>query len=231
MLEDDDALREDILLPALTDYGFRTTGARSARELYRLMLDHRFDIVVLDIGLPDEDGISVAAHLRKNSSMGLVMLTASRERQDHIRALTESVDAFLNKPVDPEVLAATLHSLSRRLELRAPEIVRNTGDETSPDWRLESGGWRLVSPNEQIIALTSPERSVLVTLMEQPGQPTSRDELIERLTCNIYDFDPHRLDMLIHRLRRKVEKQTGEKPPLLTARGAGYVFAVDTSAS
>lgn len=232
ILEDDDALREDILMPALTDYGFRVTGACSARELYRLMLDHRFDLIVLDLGLPDEDGISVAAHLRETGNMGLLMLTASREKRDRIQALQESVDAFLTKPVDLDILAATLHSLARRLQLN-PEPAPTPCSPAPPQgprlpWRLEANGWLLVAPDGQSIALTTPERDVLVSLMDTTGKPVSREDLIKVLTRNVYDFDPHRLEMMVHRLRRKVEKQAGQPLPLLTVRGTGYLFATES---
>lgn len=233
VLEDEDVLREKILLPALRDFGFQVTGAASAGELYRHLVVQQFDIILLDIGLPDEDGISVARHLRSTSNVGLVMLTGNRGREDRIRALQESVDAFLSKPVDIDVLGATLHSLARRLRLNGPATVASGSIESSMPagprgWQLEAGGWRLISPGERVVALTVPEHDLLLTLMSEIGRPVARETLIEALTRNIYDFDPHRLEMMVHRLRRKVEKQTGEALPLLTARGTGYLFAGDT---
>lgn len=228
VLEDDDALREDILIPALADYGFQVCGARSARELYRLMLDHRFDLVVLDLGLPDEDGISVASHLRDAGDTGLVMLTASREKRDRIRALEESVDAFLIKPVDPEILAATLHSVARRLKSSALPVTRAAAPSTATPWRLEANGWLLVAPDGQSVPLTTPEHDLLAALMHETDRPITRDDLISVLTRNVYDFDPHRLEMMVHRLRRKVKKQTGQTLPLLTVRGTGYLFAAES---
>lgn len=223
VLEDDEELRERILLPALLDYGFKVTGAGSAAELYRHMISQSFDIVVLDLGLPDEDGLSVSRYLRSASpGIGLVMLTGSREKNDRIQALRESVDAFLGKPVDVDVLAATLHSLARRLQQPAQQAQPV---ETPPGWHLEASGWRLIAPNDRIVALTAPEHCVLAVLMEHIGEPVPRESLIEALTKDIYDFDPHRLEMMIHRLRRKAQGQTGEALPLLTARGAGYLFA------
>lgn len=225
VLEDDEELRERILLPSLGDYGFKVTGAGSAAELYRHMISQRFDIVVLDLGLPDEDGLSVARYLRSASpTIGLVMLTGSREKKDRIQALRESMDAFLSKPVDVDVLAATLHSLSRRLEQPTARAPTRTSDVVT-GWQLEASGWRLISPNDRIVALTAPEHCVLAVLMAHIGEPVPRKSLIEALTQDIYDFDPHRLEMMIHRLRRKAQDQTGEVLPLLTARGTGYVFA------
>lgn len=230
ILEDDDALREDILIPALADYGFQVRGACSARELYRLMLSHRFDLVVLDLGLPDEDGISVAAHLRGTGDIGLVMLTASHEKHDHIRALEESVDAFLTKPVDLDVLAATLHSLARRLRPDSPAMAGSAPATAAPSssWHLEANGWLLVTPDAQSVALTTPEHDLLAALMHKTDTPFARDDLISVLTRNVYDFDPHRLEMMVHRLRRKVKKQTGHALPLLTVRGTGYLFATES---
>jgi len=228
VLEDDEDLREQILLPALRDYGFAVTGAGSAAELYRHMISQQFDIVVLDLGLPDEDGLSVAKYLRSVSSVGLVMLTGSREKQDRIRALQESVDAFLGKPVDVDILAATLHSLARRLHAPAADAAREEA-KSQPGWHLEASGWRLIAPNESIVALTAPEHCVLTMLMAHIGEPVPRESLIQALTTDIYDFDPHRLEMMIHRLRRKAQDQTGNALPLLTARGTGYLFAGDSA--
>jgi DNA-binding response OmpR family regulator len=112
VLEDDAQLREGIVLPGLRYFGFQVTGAGSAAELYRHMLTKRFDMVVLDIGLPDESGLNVVKHLREISSLGIVMLTGNTGMDDHVGALTRGADAFLNKPVNIEVLAATLHSVS-----------------------------------------------------------------------------------------------------------------------
>lgn len=229
VLEDDVELRERILLPALKDYGFVVTGAGSAAELYRHMISTQFDIVVLDLGLPDEDGLSVSKYLRSVSkSIGLIMLTGSREKKDRIRALQESVDAFLSKPVDVDVLAATLHSLARRLQTPTPDATRPAA-ESPPGWHLEASGWRLIAPNDSIVALTAPEHCVLTLLMANIGEPVPREALIEALTKDIYDFDPHRLEMMIHRLRRKAQDQSGAALPLLTARGTGYLFAGEVS--
>lgn len=227
VLEDDADLREDILLPGLRDFGFEITGAGTAAELYRHMLRQPFDMIVLDIGLPDEDGLSVVRHLRELSDMGIVMLTGQRTREDRIRALSDGADAYLAKPADVEVLAATLHSLSRRMQGR-PAQSQAVTPKAEGHWHLDTDGWCLVAPSGAVVALTVPERSVLHTLIDRAGAPVGREALIAGLTSDVYDFDPHRLDMVIHRLRRKISEQTGETAPLVTARGAGYIFVTET---
>jgi DNA-binding response OmpR family regulator len=222
VLEDNAQLREAILLPGLRDFGFEVTGAGTAAELYRHMLRQRFDIVVLDIGLPDEDGITVARHLREISSVGIVMLTGNRGRRDHVRALEVGADAYLSKPVDIEVLAATLHSLRRRLASR-----QDGAGETAPampGWHLETDGWCLVAPGGTSLALTAPERQLMASLIEAGGQAVSREALIAALCGNVYDFDPHRLEMLVYRLRKKSADAGAGPLPLLTSRGNGYLF-------
>ena len=225
VLEDDEALREEILLPALSDYGFSTQGAASAAELYRHMLSQHFDMVVLDIGLPDEDGLTVARHLRTMSDIGIVMLTGSMDRQHQIQALHSGADGYLIKPVDLDVLGAALHSLARRMAPPAHGIIA----EQSPvsRWRLEADGWRLVSPRGKIVALTAIEQCVLTTLTSTSDEPVPRESLIQALNHSRYDCDPHRLEMIIHRLRRKVLSQTNEMLPLLTVRSKGYMLPRD----
>jgi DNA-binding response OmpR family regulator len=219
LLEDDLLLRDRILVPKLERYGFSIDPFGTAAELYASLPQQTYDIVVLDIGLPDEDGFSVTRRLRSaQPELGIVMLTGRGEAPDHIRGLTEGADAYLTKPVDIEVLTATLHSLARRLQSIAPGAAMPGG------WQLDTHGWCLLSPGGQLIALTKTERRLVARLMEAPGQVVPREALIAALTSNIYDFDPHRIDSLVHRLRRKVSERTGESLPLVAVHGEGYVM-------
>jgi two-component system, OmpR family, response regulator PhoP len=231
VLEDHAELRQEILLPALRDYGFRVQGAGTAAELYRVISRQHLDIVVLDVGLPDEDGFAVAQRLRSLSDIGIVMLTGREGRQNHLAALRSGADFYLIKPVDLDVLAATLHNLARRLSPSTD--VRETGAGTARPvrWKLEAGGWRLVSPRGKVLALTAAEQCVAATLAAEKGSPVSRDSLIDALARGAHDFDAHRLQMMIHRWRRKAIDSTGEALPLVTLRRDGYVLTCDSDAS
>ncbi|MFK2901638.1 response regulator transcription factor [Dyella jejuensis] len=231
VLEDHEELRREVLLPALRAHGFRVQGAATAAEFYRLMLAQRFDIVVLDIGLPDEDGLAVAKHLRSVSDIGIVILTGHEGRHHHLRALQSGADFYLVKPVDLDLLAATVQNLARRLPARQ---VRDAAPIPMQPlrWRLEAGGWRLVSPRGKVVALTAMEQCIAATLAAAHGQPVSRDALICALSQNACDFfDPHRLEMTIHRLRRKALSIANEILPLVTVRGSGYMLACDSDSS
>ncbi|MEO7067615.1 MAG: response regulator transcription factor [Rhodanobacter sp.] len=214
LVEDDAEIRDEILVPGLRNYGINVMGADCAATADQLMRENTFDIVVLDVGLPDESGFSVARRLRAGSSTGIVMLTGRSENPDRVRGLSEGADAYLTKPVALDVLVATLRSLGRRLLTSVP----------APTWQLTADDWCLRSPRGVDVALTLPERRILGRLMAGDGEPVSREALIAMLTEDIFDFDPHRLEMFVYRLRCKIAETCGETLPLRAVRGAGYVL-------
>jgi two-component system response regulator PhoP len=225
VVEDDPGMRDDILIPGLEDAGFNVVGAGSAAEAYRSMLTRDFSLFVLDVGLPDEDGFTIVKHLRPLTDAGIVMLTGrGRGKADRIRGLNEGADVYLSKPIDIDELTATVRSLLRRL--RQPKNWRP--EETLPGWQFDMESWNLASPMGAKVRLTHAERLVVSMLAASFGETVARDTIISRLAKDIHDFDPHRLEMLIHRLRRKVLSITNEHLPLNAVRGVGYVLLEQT---
>lgn len=221
VVEDDEEYRESFLLPKLAAAGFSVHGMASALDLYRAMTIRRYDLVLLDVGLPDENGFGIAAHLRSLSgAIGIVMLTGFGSAQDRVRGLRAGADAYLHKPIDIETLATTLWNLRRRVgtTTTAELPVRSRG------WRLDEETWRIVTPGGAKIGISLAERQVLSMLAARPGVPVRREALIERLVENVHDFDPHRLEMLVYRMRHKCLQQAGEELPLRAVRGIGYVL-------
>ncbi|MBF6023540.1 response regulator transcription factor [Lysobacter niastensis] len=221
LVEDDDVLRDSVLVPRMLGYGFDLVGMRSARELHELLQTDPPDIVILDIGLPDADGFQLAASLRDSDPrLGIVMLTGRAENDARIRGLVEGADAYLSKPVDLGLLAATLHSLARRIGRHSNAGFRRS----SGKWHLDAEGWCLVTPAGTSIALSKTERRLVKPLMSAAGRLVTRAQIIDALTSDAHEFDPHRLDSLIHRLRRKVSGASGEALPLTAVHGEGYVL-------
>lgn len=222
VVEDDPELR-DLLLDDLAWRGATVRGLGSAEALYRALLSGRCDIVVLDVGLPGEDGYAVASHLRASASTGIVMLTGRGDARDMALGLTQGADLYLVKPPDMDVLAAGLHSLRRRLP-SAPLAAPAAAPAATVRWQLSDDGWTLHAPSATTLALTVMERGVLQLLFGAAGAAVTREQLIANITDTPWDFDPHRLDVLVHRLRTRVRSATGVELPIRALRGQGYLL-------
>ncbi|HEY9132392.1 MAG TPA: response regulator transcription factor [Dyella sp.] len=220
VLEDDDLLRDRVLVPRLRQFGFDVAAIGQAADLPEQITVRRPDIVLLDVGLPDADGFEVTRRLRRETAdIGIVMLTGRGRKTDRVRGLSEGADAYLAKPIDLDVLGATLFSLARRLRSTAslPEPMKQ-------GWRLGADGWCLISPSGGTAALTKTEGRLMDKFLKNANRVISREELIGLFAADTYDFDPHRLDSLIHRLRKKVLTVLGEPLPLNAVHREGYVM-------
>ncbi len=218
IVEDDDTLRDKVLIPILRKNGYEVEGFANASSLYEALSTTSPQILILDVGLPDESGLAVARRLREESTMRILMLTGLREVPDHVRGLTHGADASLAKPVPEDLLLATVQSLIRRLD--APPARGK-----SSDWYADVDGWRLVAPNGRTLDLVAFERAIMAELLSHAGTPVSRETLIGCLLGDdAGDFDPHRLEMIIHRLRRRASSAFEMELPLRAVRGMGYLF-------
>jgi DNA-binding response OmpR family regulator len=222
LVEDDAELRDAIFAPALVAAGCSVVGVGSAAELYRAVVARAPDVLVLDIGLPDENGFQIASHFRAHSDVGIIMLTSRASAADRVRGLDGGADAFLPKPVDVDVLCATVRSVERRL--------RRPSGASVDRWALEADGWRLVAPDGMALSLNAMERALLQRLFATPNMPIGREQLIAELVDDTHAFDPHRLDMLMHRLRRKLAGGGMPGLPLRAVRGSGYVLVAGDAA-
>lgn len=223
VLEDDDMLREQVLVPNLCRFGFQAAGISHPARLGDVFARQRPDIVVLDVGLPGRDGFSVCRDLRATQgNVGIVMLTGRADSVDRVRGLGEGADCYLAKPVDIDVLVASLHSLARRI--RMSPVAAPLRPQAVHEWSLDNGGWVLRSPEGQSVALTKTESRLVAALLRSPNEVVPREDLIRLLTDNVFEFDPHRLDSIIHRLRRKVREALGVPLPLNAVHGEGYVI-------
>ena len=216
LLDDDDLLRDRVLAPKLRQFGFEVTATGSAAELRAVVRVGPPDIFLLDLGLPDGDGFEVARSLRAAvPRAGIIILTGRSDNVDRVRGLFEGADAYLTKPVEIDVLVATLYSVARRLE---PAMA------PAGHWTLSPDEWFLLSPSGGRVMLSKSERLLLEAMFQHANEVVSRETLIAVLTDDVDAFDPHRLDSMVHRLRRKVLAALGEPLPLNAAHGTGYVL-------
>ncbi len=225
VVEHDLDLRQQIL-HSLQMRRFEVVECANATALYRNLLTAPCDIAVIASDLPDDNPRTVALHLRQRSDIGIILLDAEARCGPQAESYHEIADACFSKPVDLDGLAAVvtaMHSLQHHMRARPAR----TGAGQS-EWELSPDGWTLRSPDGACIDLSAPERNVLMRLVNAGigGHPVSHDSLIGSLTNDVYDFDPHRLEMLIYRLRKKVALVSPLPLPLRAVRGMGYLCTI-----
>lgn len=221
VVEDEVDLR-DAMVSYLNLEGFHADGVGSVAALKAWFNTHDCQIVLLDLGLPDGDGLDVLQALRRvcvrKSSMrgglGIIVVTARGQVENRITGLTLGADAYLVKPVDFRELVAVTRSVADRI-----------ASTKTIAWQFNSVSWTLQAPNgTPPLRLTRSESAVVSALMSLPGQVVSRDKLIVALGGNPLIYDPRRMEILIRRLRKKAESAFGLLLPVETVHSVGYAF-------
>lgn len=227
-LVDDTVDLRDELVFGLSALGLEVTGFSEAAGLYRTLSVSPCDIVLIDIGLPGEDGFAIGRHLRNNRALGLVYLSARGSLNDRLQGLELGADAYLIKPVDLRELAATLHAVHRRLQVRTALMAQALPSaqtvQNPARWHLGPDDWTLRNPLGQELKVSNSERRFLKIMLSAAGQVVAHETLISAFSQDIDDFDPHRLDAVISRLRKRVTQAGLGSLALLSVRGTGYVF-------
>lgn len=218
LVDGDKSFREEMVL-GLSGLGLDIYGFDGAAPLYRAYAARPSDIVILDISLDGEDGLSIAAHLRASQSVGIVLVTARGSVDDRINGLRTGADAYLVKPVDVRELAATVEALDRRMNRRSI-----ASPPPSHQWALIEGGWVLTDGMGHRLRLATSEKRILELLLKERGKTVERRALVEAIGADVYDFNYGHLDTIVSRLRRKA-KQSDMPLPLHVVRGLGFTFA------
>lgn len=226
VVEDDRATR-DLISGYLVDNHFRVSTAATGRDAEHIAAGGKVDLVVLDLNLPDQDGLMLAKKLRGEQDIPIVMLTGRSEEVDRVLGLELGADDYITKPFSPRELLARVRAVLRRAQGK-PEsrradslrIYRFAGFE------LRTGTRKLITPAQTEVELTSGEFSLLSALVKSPRKILSRDQLLEasRMYDDVYDRS---IDVQILRLRRKVETNPSEPQLIRTERGAGYYLDCD----
>lgn len=216
LVVDDDARLRRLLQRYLTEHGHRVSAAANVVEAKAALKNFSFDLMILDIMMPGQDGISFTLELRENLDLPVLLLTARGEIEDRVNGLAVGADDYLVKPFDPRELLLRIATILRRSAPVAPERrPLRFGPFTYDSERQE------LKRGEHLIHLTDAEISLLQILAEQPGLAVSRHQLGERSRiCG----SERAVDTQIARLRRKLEPEPRQPRYLLTKRGEGYVL-------
>ncbi len=226
LVVDDDQRLRDLLRRYLGDNGFNVFVAESAQAMNRIWLRERFDVLVLDLMMPGEDGLSVLRRLRGgNDRTPIVMLTAKGEDVDRIIGLEMGADDYLPKPFNPRELLARINAVLRRRA--AEEIPAAPAGDAEPvafgEFVLDLSTRSLTRAGEPV-TLTSGEFAVLKAFARHPRVPLSREKLMEMARGREYEAFDRSLDVQISRLRKLIEPDPAKPRYIQTVWGLGYVF-------
>lgn len=212
LLEDEPVLRDE-LAEYLRSQGHGVTPAGTMAEFMRVFEPNRHLVAVLDLGLPDGDGLDLVLRMRRGGlRLGIVILTARDGSDAKVRGLLGGADYFISKTADLQELSATITAIERRLTV--PE---------NPGWVLQSSPRQLVSPGRLPVPLSTQDFLVLKALA-LGGECVTRQAIVQALGGDYFEYDQRRLDTQMNRLRRKVKELTGEDLPVSTLRAVGYCF-------
>ncbi len=234
---DDETAITELLAHYLATHGFRTTQLHSGRDLMALMPSDPPELVLLDLGLPGEDGFAIARQLREHWRCGLVIITGRGDSVDKVVGLEVGADDYVTKPFDLRELVARIKAVLRRMEpptlaAAAPVPAASPAAPLAPSgpalgflgWRLDLAARRLDDPAGAEVRLTTGEFELLATLAQHGGRVLSRDFLLEQTRGREAAPFDRTIDVQVGRLRKKLEADPENPQIIKSVRGAGYIF-------
>ncbi|HVP84976.1 MAG TPA: response regulator transcription factor [Rhizomicrobium sp.] len=226
IVEDDPDVRA-ILERCLSQDGYRVTALSSGAEIDGVMSEKQVDLVILDVGLPDVDGLTITQQIRRRSDVGIIIVSGRGDLADRVVGLEIGADDYVTKPFEPREVLARVRSVLRRGHRK----------ETAPaedghtlylfgDWALDVTAQRLSGAHDQSVTLTSGEFKLLETLVSRAGRVLSRDQIMDACHSNDTPAFDRSIDVCIGRLRKKLGDDAKNPSFIKTVRNGGYIFAV-----
>ncbi|MDM4766624.1 response regulator transcription factor [Pelomonas sp. SE-A7] len=224
LVVDDDAEIRNSLQQYLQGFAMQVSTAADGREMRRLLLAEAVDVVVLDLMLPDENGLDLCRWLQQtHPELSIVMLTAQGDPISRVLGLEMGADDYLAKPFEPRELVARIHAVRRRTG-KADKLLEGERSLQFHGWRFDRLLRQLVSPEGVVVALSSAEYRLLSAFVERPGRVLSREQLIEMSRAPGVEVNDRSIDLAVSRLRQKLGDSPREPRLIRTMRGEGYLF-------
>ncbi len=225
LVVEDDRETRTLIAKYLRTNACNVTTAADGREMARAMTDHRVDLLILDLMLPGEDGLSLCRQVRAESNIPIIMLTARGDDVDRIVGLEMGADDYMPKPFNPRELLARINAVLRR------QAAASTASAVAGATTLSFEGWRidlrmreLRNPDGARVAMTGAEFDLLRTFCERPGRVLSRESLLDLTQGRNAGSFERSIDVLVSRIRRKIEPDPHTATLIKTVRSGGYVF-------
>ncbi|MFA6903231.1 MAG: response regulator [Gallionellaceae bacterium] len=228
LIVDDDAQIRHLLRDYLTGFGMAVEAVADGIAMHEALGTRSFDLIILDLMLPGEDGLTLCRNLRTRSNIPILMLTARGEAMDRVVGLEIGADDYIVKPFEPRELVARINTILRRA--RGDREADNEPQKASfMGWNLNYILRHLVSPDKLVIPLSNAEFRLLTVLIEHPNRVLSRDFLLDEARGRNMDMFDRSIDILISRVRQKLNDDPRTPTLIKTVRGEGYIFDVKVS--
>ena len=228
LIVDDDKDIRDLLQEFFQKRGLRASVAADGVEMEAAMRRAQIDLIVLDVMLPGKSGLELCRELRARYPTPIIMLTAVTETTDRVVGLEMGADDYVPKPFDPRELLARIRAVLRRNDPE-PQATRSGRSTVSPAGRMDCSRRRLMAPGEVRVELTAAEFNLLTTFVQSAQRVLIRDQLIELSPARRLSYD-RTIDILVSRLRRKMEDDPRTPRLIMTVRSGGYQFMPETVA-
>lgn len=226
LLVDDEAALREVLADYLVRQGFAVTQAGNAVEARARIAAEAFDLVLLDIMMPGEDGLSLCRHLAESRAVPVIFITAKGESTDRIVGLEIGGDDYVVKPFDPRELVARIRSVLRR-SARVPAEAPEAMIYEFEGWTLDPLKRRLTDREGAVVAISSAEFRLLMAFLDHPRQVLDRDRLLDMVQGREAHLFDRAVDNQISRLRRKIEEDSRNPQLIQTVWGGGYMLAAE----
>ncbi|MBT6095597.1 MAG: response regulator [Rhodospirillaceae bacterium] len=236
IVDDEPDIREIVGL-MLEDAGYKVFSLPSGEGLVDMVRDEGIDLVILDLGLPGADGLTLTRELKAQSDVGVVILSGRAETTEKIIGLEVGADDYLAKPFEPRELLARVRSVLRRLaampktEVGQSDVPTEIQRYTFRDWQFDVLSRTLTSPDGDTVTLSSGEFNLLKALVEHPNRVLSRDQLLDFTHGMDTPAFDRSVDVQVVRLRKKIEPNPQKPEFIKTVRNAGYIFATKVERS
>ena len=225
LIVDDDARLCKVLDRYLTSAGYQVKTANNGEEMHKSIKIRTPDIVILDLQLPGKHGLELAMEIRRDSEIGIIILTGTGDKFDEIVGLESGADDYLLKPVEERDLLARVRALCRRLETTSDNVdKKNKSIAKFSGWTMDFDAYELISPTGESISVTSYEFQILATLVQNSNRVLSRDQIMVSITGRDWVSNDRSVDVLMGKLRKKIERDPHNPSMIKTIRGAGYKF-------
>jgi two-component system OmpR family response regulator len=225
LIVDDDREICALLCTYLADFGIEARGVHDGAAMRRAIAEQTPDVIILDLMLPGEDGLTLCRQLRSNGNIPVIMLTARGEPADRVVGLELGADDYVVKPFDPRELVARVHTVLRRA--RGDGKLGNAGESeriSFEGWSLDVGTRQLTTPRQMVVPLSNAEFRLLWTFIERPRRVLNRDQLMDAARGQSSTAYDRSIDLLVSRLRQKLDDDPRDPKLLKTIRGEGYLF-------